>query len=88
MRTELPNKHVVTVLTESEMKKKRKLELETWFRNVFAVEYAKMAMYDYFKIPRPVTEYELFNEAYQKEQEYRELTGGDKLPEVFTLNIF
>jgi len=87
-KVEVPNRHIVQKLTEDELKTKKIKELQRWFSEVFAVEYAKMAMYDYFKLPRPVTEYELFYEAYKKEQEYRKLTGKTPLADIITINIF
>lgn len=89
MRTiEVPNRHKVTIFTETEKKNIRAKEIEEWFKNDFVVRYAKFKMCEYFRIEPKDTEYGLFKEAYDKEQEYRELTGEELLPEIITLNIF
>ena len=89
MRTiEIPNRHKVTILTEQEKIDIKAKEIEEWFKNEYVVRLAKVEMCEYFKLPSEDTKYGLFREAYDKEQEYRKLTGKELLPEIITLDIF
>lgn len=89
MRTvEILDRHKIHMLTPEEQQHERVKELEDWFKNVFTVRYAKIKMYSYFRIQNQDNEYSLFTEALEKEREYRELTGGEALPEIIALDLF
>lgn len=74
-------------IPKKEPKNKRKLEIEAWFQKEYMMRKAKISRYKYLGLECDETLYELENEAYEKEQEYREIVGLDPLPEIKRIDI-
>ena len=57
-------------------------ELESWFRYEYIERLNKISRYQYLGLPLDETRWRLELEAYDKENELRELKGLPKLPEI------
>lgn len=61
---------------------KRIVELENWFAKEYIFRLEHIRRCNYFNIPSDETMYALMKEAYEKEQEYRNLIGKKPLKEL------
>ena len=66
---------------------KRKIELENWFLTEYLMRLEHIRRCNYLNIQSDETMYSLQKEAYEKEQELRELVGKPALQEL-TNDIF
>jgi len=82
--TEISNTHIGEPVVDNS---KRIQELELWFRNVGLHNILVYLSCDYFKIEQEKSRYDIYKEIYEKEQEFRELKGKNKLPEIKLINI-
>jgi hypothetical protein len=57
-------------------------ELESWFRYEYIDRLNRIARFQYLGLPLPETRWELEIEAYDKENELRQLKGLSSLPEI------
>lgn len=57
-------------------------ELETWFRFEYVDRLNRIARHQYLGLPLPESRWDLEIEAYEKENEMRQLKGLSKLPEI------
>lgn len=57
-------------------------ELETWFRFEYVDRLNRIARHQYLGLPLPESRWDLEIEAYEKENEIRQLKGLSKLPEI------
>jgi hypothetical protein len=57
-------------------------ELESWFRYDYIDRLNRVARFQYLGLPLPETRWELEIEAYDKENELRQLKGLSPLPEI------
>lgn len=57
-------------------------ELESWFRYEYIDRLNRIARFQYLGLPLPETRWELEIEAYDKENELRQLKGLSPLPEI------
>lgn len=57
-------------------------ELELWFRHEYPARLQTINRYAYLGLPLKETRYSLELEAYNKENELRELKGLERLPEL------
>ena len=57
-------------------------ELENWFRYDYIDRLNRIARFQYLGLPLPESRWTLEIEAYDKENELRELQGLPKLPEI------
>lgn len=57
-------------------------EIETWFRYEYIDRLNRIARFQYLGLPLPETRWELEIEAYDKENELRQLKGLSQLPEI------
>ena len=65
----------------------KELELEKWFKEVYPYWRNRIEMYAYWGLKAEKTRYELEMEAYQKENELRQLRGLDKLPPLKIVDL-
>lgn len=57
-------------------------ELETWFRFEYVDRLNRIARHQYLGLPLPESRWDLEIEAYEKENEMRQLKGLSPLPEI------
>lgn len=57
-------------------------EIETWFRFEYVDRLNRIARFQYLGLPLPESRWDLELEAYEKENELRQLKGLSKLPEI------
>ena len=57
-------------------------ELETWFRFEYVDRLNRIARHQYLGLPLPESRWDLELEAYEKENEMRQLKGLSPLPEI------
>lgn len=57
-------------------------EIETWFRHEYVDRLNRIARFQYLGLPLPESRWDLEIEAYEKENELRQLKGLSKLPEI------
>lgn len=84
-------------MTENPLETKRKLspskvnaevdKIRTWFRTEYADKLATLNRDKYLGLPMRYSRYALEMEAYEKENQLRELLGQEKLPEPKFQNI-
>ena len=63
-------------------------ELESWFKYEYIERLNKISRYQYLGLPLDETRWQLELEAYDKENELRELKGLPKLPEIMFRDLF
>lgn len=57
-------------------------EIETWFRFEYVDRLNRISRFQYLGLPLPESRWDLELEAYEKENELRQLKGLSKLPEI------
>ena len=57
-------------------------EIETWFRYEYMDRLNRIARHQYLGLPSPESKWDLEIEAYNKENELRQLKGLSPLPEI------
>ena len=65
----------------------REVELERWFKETYPYWRNRIEMYAYWGLKAEKTRYELELEAYEKENELRQLRGLEKLPPLKIVNL-
>lgn len=83
--TELENKKEVIITNQKKDKKIR--DLEHWFRNDYLVRLASINRAKFLGYKPTESLYSLQLEAYNKENELRELQGNVKLPTISNLGL-
>lgn len=75
-------------ITISSVDPKKIEKLEQWFRYEYVERLNKINRYVYLGLQPPETRYALELEAYEKENELRELRGLEKLPPLKNFILF